>query len=53
MNDDEYYKDDDYRDAYYQSSQGMTREEKFWFVGILLVFMFVAVAMACGGFFFF
>lgn len=50
---DEYYQDDDYYPyAYPQGSQEMTREEKFWFVLVLLVFMFVAVAMACGGFFF-
>ena len=60
MENDDYFSHDDYLDeafnpddAYYQGSQEMTREEKFWFVLVVLVFMFVAVAMACGGFFFF
>ena len=56
MNDHDYYRYDDYldEDNYdYPGSQEMTREEKFWFVLVFVVFMFVAVAMACGGVYFF
>ena len=52
MNDHDYYRYD--ADDYdYPGSPEMTREEKFWFVLVFVAFMIVAVAMACGGFYFF
>jgi len=49
MNDHDYYRYDDYldEDDYdYQGSQGITREEKFRFVLVFIVFVLIKIAEA-------
>ncbi len=60
MKNDDYYRYDDYldedcyRDRYdYQGSQEMTREEKFWFVLVLTVFILALLGGAFSGVFYF
>ena len=51
MNDHDYYRYEDYYLDDYQGSQEMTREEKFWFVLVFIIFMLVMLGGAFGGVF--